>query len=334
MAIHIRRREFILTMCGGAAAMWSRLAPAQSDERMRRIAMLMNFPANDPEPPIRIAAFLEKLLELGWTDGRNVRIEYRSADNHSVKKVAAELTALAPDILVVNGSSVLKTVQQTTRTTPIVFVNVVDPVGQGFIQSLAHPGGNITGVSNIEAEIGAKWLQLLKEIAPQVTQVAVIGASPKLSGGGGIESAIESVAPSLGVKLIPFTELQTASEIEHNIYTLARRANTGLLVLPGPITIGLREMIIELAAGGQLPAVYPNRFYVTSGGLVSYGVNTTDAYRRAAAYADRILKGEKPADLQIDQQTMLELTINLKTAKMLGLVVPPTLLARADEVIE
>jgi len=334
MAIYIRRREFIFTVCGGAAAMWPRLAPAQQDERMRRIAMLMNFPANDPEPPIRVATFLQRLVELGWTDGGNVRIEYRSADNRNMKKVASELTTLAPDILVVNGGSVLKAAQQATRTIPIVFVNVIDPVGQGFIQSLAHPGGNITGVTSVEPEIGAKWLQLLKEIAPHVTQVAVIGARPKLSGGGGIETAIEAVAPSLGVKLIPFTELQTASEIEHNIYALARRANTGLLVLPGPIAIGLRDMMIELAARGRLPAVYFNRLYVISGGLVSYGVNTTDAYRRAAAYADRILKGEKPADLPIDQQTKLELTINLKTAKMLGLVVPPTLLARADEVIE
>jgi putative ABC transport system substrate-binding protein len=305
--------------------------------------MLMSFPASDPEAPVRVAAFLQRLQELGWTDRRNIQIDYRLADNDSVQKAAAELVALAPDILVVNGTSVLKAVQQATKTIPIVFVNVIDPVGQGFVQSLAHPGGNITGLSNVEFEMGAKWLQLLKEMAPYVTQVAVVGATT-LRGGTGIETAIQAAAPSLGVKIIPFTA-RVAAEIEHAIKTLGLRpsllgpqafdrANTGMLVLPGGNTRVLRERIVVLAAQGRLPAVYPYRYYVTGGGLMSYGVDTADTYRRAAAYADRILKGEKPADLPVQQATRFELVINVKAAKALGLDVPPTLLAMADEVIE
>jgi putative ABC transport system substrate-binding protein len=332
MTSYIRRREFI-TLLGGMTVVWPLAAWAQEPVRVRRVGMLMSFSSSDPEAPIRVAAFRQRLQELGWTDRRNVQIDYRLAGNDSVQKVASELMALAPDILLVNGTSVLKAVQQATRTIPIVFVNVIDPVGQGFVQSLAHPGGNITGLSNVESEMGGKWLQLLKQIAPHVTEVAVIGGT-MLAGGAGIETAIQASAPSVGVQLIPFTELQPASEIEYLINRLARRASTGLLVLPGAITRGLRERIVVLAARGRLPAIYPYRYYVTGGGLMSYGVDTAEAYRRAAAYVDRILKGEKPADIPVQQATKFELVINVKTAKAIGLDVPTTLLAMADEVIE
>ena len=332
MAIHIGRRELIITL-GGTVAAWPLAARAQEPVRVRRVGMLMSFSSSDPEAPIRVAAFRQRLQELGWTERRNVQIDYRLAGNDSVQKVASELMALAPDILLVNGTSVLKVVQQATRTIPIVFVNVIDPVGQGFVQSLAHPGGNITGLSNVESEMGGKWLQLLKQIAPHVTEVAVIGGTT-LGGGAGIETAIQATAPSVGVQLIPFTELQPASEIEYLINRLARRASTGLLVLPGAITRGLRERIVVLAARGRLPAIYPYRYYVTGGGLMSYGVDTAETYRRAAAYVDRILKGEKPADIPVQQATKFELVINVKTAKAIGLDVPTTLLAMADEAIE
>ena len=335
------RRDFITLI--GSTAVWPLTARAQRAERVQRIGMLMNFPASDPEAPIRVAAFLQRLQELGWTDRHNVRIDYRLADSNSVQYAAAELATLAPDLLVVNGSSVLKAVQQATKTIPIVFVNVIDPVGQDFVQTMEHPGSNITGLSNVESQMGAKWLQLLKEIAPQVTQVAVIRATGP-DGRAGIETAIEAAAPALGVKIIPFTA-RIEAEIEHAIVTLGQRpsligpqvfqrANTGLLVLPGAITRGFRERIIELAARGQLPAIYPYRYYVTSGGLMSFGVDTPDAYRRAAVYADRILRGEKPADLPVQHATKFELIINIKAAKALGLDVPSTLLAMADEVIE
>ena len=332
MTSYIRRREFI-TLLGGMTVTWPLVARAQEPVRVRRVGMLMSFSSSDPEAPIRVAAFRQRLQELGWTERRNVQIDYRLAGNDSVQKVASELMALAPDILLVNGTSVLKVVQQATRTIPIVFVNVIDPVGQGFVQSLAHPGGNITGLSNVESEMGGKWLQLLKQIAPHVTEVAVIGGT-MLGGGAGIETAIQATAPSVGVQLIPFTELQPASEIEYLINRLARRASTGLLVLPGAITRGLRERIVVLAARGRLPAIYPYRYYVTGGGLMSYGVDTAETYRRAAAYVDRILKGEKPADIPVQQATKFELVINVKTAKAIGLDVPTTLLAMADEAIE
>jgi putative ABC transport system substrate-binding protein len=330
MTNYVRRREFI-TLLGGMTLGWPLAARAQRAERLQRIGMLMNFPASDPEAPIRVAAFLQRLQELGWTDRRNVEIDYRLADNESVQKVAAELVTLAPDILVVNGTSVLKAVQQKTKTIPIVFVNVIDPVGQGFVQSLAHPGGNITGLSNIESEMGAKWLQLLKEMAPQATQVVVVGATT-LEGGAGIETAIQSAASSLDVKIIPFTP-RIGAEIEL-LPQVFGRANTGLLVLPGATTRVLRQQIVTLAARARLPAVYPYRYYATGGGLMSYGVDTADAYRRAATYVDRILKGEKPADLPVQQATKFDLVVNVKTAKALGLDVPATLRARANEVIE
>jgi putative ABC transport system substrate-binding protein len=337
------RRDFI-TLLGSTAAAWPLAAQERWVERTqrKRIGILMNFPVNDREAPIRVAAFMQRLQELGWTDRRNAYIDYRLTQNDSVQRDAAELIELMPDVLVVNGGSVLKAVQQTTKTIPTVFVNVIDPVGQGFVQSLAHPGGNVTGFSNVEPQMGEKWLRLLREIAPNVTQVAVVHATaPRAE--AGIETAIQAAAPSLGVKLIPFTA-RIAAEIEHDIITLGQRpsllgpqvfqrANTGLLVLPGAITRAFRERIVELAAGGKLPAIYPYRYYVTDGGLMSYGVDTADAYRRAAGYTDRILKGEKPTDLPVEQATKFELVINVKAAKALGLDVPETLLAMADEVI-
>jgi putative tryptophan/tyrosine transport system substrate-binding protein len=338
----LRRREFIIFL-GSVAAAWPVTARAQSAGRMRRIGMLMNFPGGDPEAPIRVAAFLQRLQELGWTDRRDVQIDYRLADgDNEQRRVVTELISLAPDLLVVNGTAMLKAVQQATKSIPILFVNVVDPVGQGFIESLEHPGDNITGLSNVGPEMGAKWLQLLKEIAPQVKQIAIVGATT-LSGASGIETTIRATAPSLGVKVIPFTA-RVAAEIEHAIHTLGTRpsllgpqpfdvANTGLVVLPGAITRGRREQIISLAARGQLPAIYPYRYYVTGGGLLSYGVDTVDAYRRAAVYADRIFKGEKPADLPVQQDSKFELVINLRTAAQLGLEVPDTLRMRADELI-
>jgi putative tryptophan/tyrosine transport system substrate-binding protein len=337
------RREFI-TLLGGMTMAPPLTARAQRAEDVRRIGILTSFPASDPEVPIRVAAFLQKLQDLGWTDRRNIQIDYRLMEKESLlQKTAAELVALGPDILLVNGASVLKAAQQVTKTIPIVFVNVVDPVGQGFVQNMARPGGNITGLSNVESEMGAKWLRLLKEIAPNLRQVAIVGAT-MLGGGRGIEAEIEATAPPLGVKVIPFTA-RVAAEIEHDIRTLGlrpsllgpqpfERANTGLLVLPGGNTRVLRDRIVALAAEGRLPAIYPYRYYVTGGGLMSYGVDPAEAFRQAAVYVDRILKGEKPADVPVQQAIKFELVINIKTAKALGLDVPEALRARADEVIE
>jgi putative ABC transport system substrate-binding protein len=342
MTSDFRRRDFI-ALVGGATA-WPLATYAQGAERKRRIGVVMSFPGNDPEAPIRIAAFLQRLQELGWTDRRNVQIDYRLAgDGIEQARVVGELLALAPDILLVNGASILRAAQQATRSIPIVFVNVIDPVGQGLVQSIAHPGGNITGVSSVGPEMGAKWLHLLKEIAPNMNQVAIVGATT-LGGAAGIERTIRTTAVSLGVKVIPFTA-RVADEIEHKIRTLGLRPsligpksldvkNTGLIVLPGALTRGRREQIISLAAQGNLPAIYPYRYYATSGGLMSYGADTLDAYRRAATYVDRILKGEKPADIPIQQEGKFELVINLEAASEVGLEVPAELLMRADEVIE
>jgi putative tryptophan/tyrosine transport system substrate-binding protein len=331
MTVNMQRREFI-TLLGSIGIAWPLTARAQQPGRAKRIGVLMSLPGTDVEAPLRVAAFLQRLQELGWTDRRNMRIDYRLAESDTLQSVAAAQVALAPDILVVNGSLALKAARAATRTIPIVFVNVIDPVGQGFVTSLDQPGGNITGLSNIESEMGDKWLRLLKEIAPQVTEVAVIGAD--LGGGAGIVGAIRAQAPSRRVKLVNASALIAASEIEHVFSELARQSNTGLVVLPGPLTLAHRKQIIALAARSRLPAVYPYRYYVTDGGLMSYGVDTADAYRRAATYVDRILKGEKPANLPIERATKFELVINLQTAKTLGIQVPPTLLEDADEVIE
>jgi putative ABC transport system substrate-binding protein len=274
------------------------------------------------------------LQELGWTDGRNARIEYRwgAGDVGRISRYAAELVALAPDIILSSGSPSVAALQQATGGVPIVFVAVVDPVGSGFVESLARPGGNITGFTLFEYGISGKWLELLKEIAPRVTRVAVL-RDPALASGGGQLGAIQSAAPSFGVELSP-VGVRDAGEIERTVTAFARGPNGGLIVTGSTLATVHRDLIVMLAARHKLPTVYPQRYYVTGGGLVSYGADLVDPYRRGANYVDRILKGDKPADLPVQAPTKYELVINLKTAKALGLEIPQTLLARADEVIE
>ena len=301
---------------------------------MRRIGVLMTTTADDPDGQARNAAFLQGLQPLGWTVGRNVRIDYRwSADNaDDTRKYAAELVALAPDVILTGGAAGVAPLLQATRTVPIVFVLVADPVGAGFVDSMARPGGNATGFTAIEYGMGGKWLELLKEIAPGVKRAAVI-RDPAISVGIGLFGAIQSAAPTLGVEASPIN-VRDAGEIERAIAAFARASNGGLIVTSSPAAFIHRELIVTLAARHKLPAVFPVRLFVNSGGLISYGPDTNDQYRRAASYVDRILKGAKPADLPVQAPVKYELVINLKTAKALGITVPPTLLARADEVIE
>ncbi len=328
------RRRDLITLVGGAAAAWPLAARAQQPAGVRRIGVLMHFAADDPESQARLTAFLQGLQELGWTDGRNVRIDTRWAagDADRFRRYAAELVALAPDVILAAGSPSVSALQQATRTVPIVFASVIDPVGGGFIASLARPGGNTTGFTVSEYGISAKWLELLKEIAPGVTRATVLRDSA-LTVAVGQFAAMQSVAPSFGVELSP-VDPRDAGEIERGITAFARGSNGGLIVTGSPLTAIHRDLIISLAARHRLPAVYPYRYHVTSGGLISYGTNSTDQYRRAAGYVDRILKGEKPADLPVQTPTKYDLVINLKTAKALGLDVPAAVLARADEVIE
>ena len=327
----MRRREFI-TLLGGAAA-WPLAARAQQGERMRRIGVLMYLAADDAEAQARLAAFAQALKQLGWSDGRNLRIETRWATADDIRRHAAELAALAPDVLLAGtGTPTVAPLLQATRTMPIVFVNVIDPVGSGFVASLAQPGGNATGFTIYEYSMSGKWLQLLKEIAPRVTRAAVLRDSAVASGTGQF-GAVQIVAPSLGVELSP-VDVRDAGEIERAITAFARASNGGLIVTGSALASVHRELITTLAARHKLPAVFPARFYVAGGGLISYGPDLVDQYRRAASYVDRILKGEKPGDLPVQAPTKYELVINLKTAKALGLTVSPTLLARADEVIE
>ena len=329
----MQRREFI-TLLGGAAAAWPLAARAQQPERMRRIGMLGNLAADDPEGQARLVAFREGLQQLGWIDGRNVQIDSRwgAGDADEIRKSAKELVALAPDVILATGSASVGPLQQLTRAVPIVFVIVPDPVGAGYVNSLARPGGNATGFINFEYGIGAKWLELLKEIAPGVTRAAVI-RDPAISAGIGLFGAIQSAAPSLGVEASAIN-VRDASEIERAVAAFARSANGGLIVTAGALAAVHRELIITLAARHKLPAVYFARFFATGGGLISYGPDFVDQYRQAATYVDRILKGEKPADLPVQAPTKYELVINLKTAKALGLTIPPAVLTRADEVIE
>jgi putative ABC transport system substrate-binding protein len=328
----VRRREFI-TLLGGAAAAWPLAAQGQQPERMRRIGVLMYPAADDPEGQARIAAFLDSLEQLGWTDGRNVRIDIRwpaGSDADRIRKYAAELVALAPDVILATGNITTAPLQQLTRTVPIVFVVTSDPVGNGYVASMARPGGNITGFSFIEFGISGKWLELLKQIAPGVTRVAVLREIPI---GLGQLGAIQSVAPSFGVELFPI-DVREPDQIERAVNEFARGSNGGLIVTAGGLVVAYRELFITLAARYRLPAVYFNRMYAIGGGLISYGPDSIDQYRRAAAYVDRILKGEKPADLPVQAPTRYDLIINLKTAKTLGIDVPAQLLARADEVID
>jgi len=329
----VNRRRFI-TLLGGAAFAWPPAARAQQPERMRRIGVLMAQAADDPEYQNRVAAFLQGLEQLGWTDGRNVRIDYRwgAGDAGRIRRYAGELVALAPDVILATGTSTVAPLQQATHTVPIVFVNVVDPVGAGFVASLAQPGGNATGFTLFEYTTSGKWLELLKEIAPGVTRAAVIRDATQGSGTSQF-AVIQAVAPSFGVEVRP-VDARDAGEIERGITAFARGSNGGLIVLASALAIIHRQLIITVAARHRLPAVYAYRFFVTGGGLISYGPDSIDPYRRAAGYVDRILKGEKPADLPVQAPTKYELVINLKTAKTLGLDVPPTLLARANEVIE
>jgi ABC-type uncharacterized transport system substrate-binding protein len=329
----VNRRSFI-TLIGGAAVAWPPAARAQQPERMRRIGVLMSTVADDTEGRARIAALLGGLRELGWIDGRNVRIDTRwpKGSAEEVLKYAAELVALAPDVILASGGSVVGPLQKVSRTVPIVFVVVADPVGAGYVASLARPGGNTTGFSLIEFGVSGKLLELLKQIAPGVKRAAVL-RDPAVPSGTGQLGAIQSAAPSFGVELFPIG-VRDAPEIERAVAEFARTSSGGLIVTAGALVIVHRELIIKLAAQHRLPAVYWNRMYVSGGGLISYGPDTIDQYRQAAGYVDRILKGEKPADLPVQAPTKYETVLNLKTAKALGLDLPPMLLARADEVIE
>jgi len=328
----MKRREFI-TLLGGAVA-WPLAARAQQSERVRRVGVLMNLTADDDDASPRVTALAQGLQQLGWTAGRNVRIDYRwgAVDADRSRRYATELLALAPDVILASSSPAVAALQQATPTVPIVFVNIIDPVGAGFVDSLAQPGGNATGFISYEYGLSAKLLELLREIAPELKRVAVL-RDPAIATGIGQLAVIQAAAPSFGVEVRP-VGVRDADEIERAVTAFARSSNGGLIVTGSPLTALHRKLIIALVARHRLPAVYPFRYYPTSGGLISYGPDTTDPFRRAAGYVDRILKGEKPGDLPVQTPTKYELVINLKTAKALGLEVPPTLLARADEVIE
>ena len=327
----MRRREFI-TLLGGAFA-WPHLVRAQQPDRMRRIGVLVGA-TDDQETQARLAVFRQGLQQLGWTDGRNVRIDTRwgAANADDIRKYAAELVTLAPDVILAAGNAPVERLLQATRTVPIVFAIVLDPVGSGIVNSLSQPGGNATGFMQFEYSLTAKWLELLKQVAPSVTRAAVLRDSTVAAGIGQF-AVIQSVAPSVGVEVSPING-RDAPEIERAIAAFARSANGGLIVTASTAAVTARKLIIAQAATHRLPAVYPFRFNAADGGLVSYGPESIDPYRRAATYVDRILKGEKPGDLPVQAPVKYELVINLKTAKALGLTVPPSLLVRADEVIE
>src|SRR5262245_24163064 len=328
----LKRRGFI-TLVGGAAA-WPLRVRAQQRERMRRIGVLMAYSANNPQGQARNAAFLQGLQESGWMVGRNVEIEYRWSPGNSdeTQRYAAELVALAPDVIVAVGSASLAPLLRVTRSVPIVFTIVPDPVGSGFVDSLARPGGNATGFTSYEYGIGAKWVELLKEFVPRATRAAVI-RDPAIASGLGQWGAIQSVAPSIGIEVTP-VNVADPSAIERAIADLSRSANGGLIVTGSGSAVTQRDLIVTLAARHKLPAIYYERAFVAAGGLISYGPDYIDQFRRTAGYVDRILKGEKPAVLPVPAPTNYEMVINLKAAKALGLEIPPTLLARADEVIE
>jgi putative tryptophan/tyrosine transport system substrate-binding protein len=330
--LDLRRRQF-LTLLGGAAA-WPLAARAQQGERVRRIGVLMPYAADDPQGQTRLLAFAQTLAQSGWIDGSNVRIDIRwgAGDPERMRRNAAELAALAPDVILTAGSATTGPLLQATRAVPIVFVQIAEPVGAGFVETLARPGGNATGFMLYEYGIGGKWLELLKEIAPGVKRVAFL-QNRAIPAGPGHFGAMQASAPSLGVEVRPIN-VPDADEIEHAISAFARSSNGGLIVAAGAAAFYHRDVAIKLAAQHQLPALYSDHAFVAEGGLIAYGPDRVDSFRRAAGYIDRILKGEKPADLPVQAPTKYKLVINLKTAKTLGLDVPPTLLARADEVIE
>jgi putative tryptophan/tyrosine transport system substrate-binding protein len=326
----MQRREFIMLM-GGAAAAWPLAARAQ--QRARRIGALYSLTEDDPESVARRAAFEQAIKELGWTSGGNLRIDYRWSGNDPelIRKFVAELVALAPDVIVASGSVVVPPMVRATRDIPIVFLQVIDPVGSGLIASMAHPGGNVTGFTQFEYSLAGKWLELLKEIAPNVSRVAVLRDATRGPGIGQF-AVIQAMAPPHRVELSPINAGDPA-EMERGIAAFARIPNAGLVVTVGGTAVR-RDVIVAAAAKYRLPAVYPYRYFAVDGGLISYGPDTIEPYKRAARYVDRIFKGEKPADLPAQAPTMYQMAINLKTAKALGLTVPPSLLARADELIE
>ena len=323
----MKRREFI-ALVGGAAAVWPLAARAQA--RLRRIGLLMTIAETEPEAQARLVSFRDGLHQLGWTEGRNIKIDYRFAagDPERLQSSAAELVRLAPDVILANGTAILSALKRETHDIPIVFVLVPDPVGDGFVESLARPGGNLTGLTHFEFPMGGKWVELLIEIAPHVSQVALLfnpetaPYAPKF---------LQFVARGAEASLLP---VQSNVEIERAAETVAKNSNCGLIVLPELFTSGHRELIVAQAERYHMPAIYPFRFFPESGGLLSYGVDTSDIFRQSTSFIDRILRGETPANLPVEAPTKFELVINLKTAKALGLAVPPSLLARADEVIE
>jgi putative ABC transport system substrate-binding protein len=332
----MQRREF-MTFLGGAAAGWPLAAHAQQPQRMRRIGVLTGYSESDREALARLAIFRQSLHDLGWTIARNLRIDYRWSDGDAdqARTLAKEVVELQPDVILGETTSSVRALQQTTTTIPIVFTNLSDPIGSGFIKSMARPGGNITGFTNYESSMGGKWLQVLKELVPSASRAAIMfnpAVSTHIAKGYYLDS-FEDAAKQLGVEQIA-APVQRAGDIEDAIGALARKRDGALIVLPDTFTLVHRDLILSLTAQSRVPAVYSFRLFAQSGGLMSYGINATDQFPRAASYVDRILKGEKPADLPVQAPTKYELVINLKTAKTLGLEVPPQLLARADEVIE
>jgi putative ABC transport system substrate-binding protein len=331
--LDFRRREFI-TLLGGAAAAWPLAARAQQPAQVRRIGVLMPFAEDHPVGQARVAAFLQGLRQLGWTDGHNVRIDYRwsAGDSDNIHKFASELIALGPDVVMAFTSAAVTALRQATSTVPIVFAVVADPVGAGYVESLARPGGNVTGFAAQEYAVGGKWMEFLKETVPHLTRVAVLRDSA-IAAGPGQFGALQAVAPSFGVELRPL-DLHDPSGIEHGIAAFAKGPNDGLIVTGSPSATLHRNLIVTLAVRHKLPAIYYERSFADAGGLISYGPDFIDQCRRAAGYVDRILKGDRPADLPVQAPTKYELVINLKAAKALGLQIPDKLLALADEVIE
>ena len=328
----MQRRDFI-TLLGGAAATWPFAARAQQPEPMRRIGILTGIAGEDAQTKVRITAFLQELQKFGWTEGRNLRIDLRAGAGNIIdtRKYAIELVALAPDVILASGATPVALLLEATRTVPIVFTIVVDPMGAGFIEKLSRPGGNATGYMMFDYSLSGKWVELLKQVAPGVTQAAVLRDSS--SAGVGQFAVIQAVAPSLGLE-VSAINVSDAREIDRAVTAFAREPNGGLIVTAGPLTVVHRDLIVTLAARHKLPAIYFDRTPVAGGGLMSYGPDLVGQFRQAASYVDRILKGEKPASLPVQAPNKYELVINLKTAKALGIPVSPTLLARADEVIE